>query len=140
MYVWLKALHIIFMVTWFAGLFYLPRLFMYHAMEENRSSFELFKAMEKRLFGIMTIGFMLTLIFGVGLLVMRWDYLSTTLWFPLKALLLIALIIYHFWCFKLMKQLRQGTNTHSSNWYRWFNEAPAIALIAIVILAILKPF
>jgi len=69
-----------------------------------------------------------------------WDYLSTTIWFPLKAILLVALIAYHFWCFKLMKQFRRDANSHSSTWYRWFNEAPAVALIVIVVLAILKPF
>ena len=78
MYLWLKAFHVIFMVTWFAGLFYLPRLFIYHAMDENKNSFELFKIMEKRLFGIMTIGAALTVIFGTALVMMNWNYLFST--------------------------------------------------------------
>ncbi|PID46910.1 MAG: TIGR00701 family protein [Proteobacteria bacterium] len=140
MYLWLKALHVIFMVTWFAGLFYLPRLYIYHAMDENKGSFELFKVMEKRLFGIMTIGATLTAIFGCAILFMNLDYYLTSAWFGVKALFIIALIGYHIWCYKIMLAFREARNQHSHTWYRWFNEAPAIALIIIVIMVIVRPF
>ena len=140
MYFWMKALHIIFMVTWFAGLFYLPRLYIYHAMEENKASFELFKVMERRLFGIMTIGAVLTFIFGISLLFTNVSAYMQMGWFHTKLLLLLGLVGYHFWCYRIMLQFRNGTNQRSHKWYRWFNEAPAIALIGIVILAVLKPF
>ncbi|QLQ32419.1 MAG: CopD family protein [Candidatus Thiothrix singaporensis] len=141
MYLWLKAFHIIFMVTWFAGLFYLPRLYVYHAMPENRSSFELFKVMERRLFAIMTIGAVLAAVFGLAMLAINWRYLlEVTHWFHLKLLLVAALVAYHYACYRLMAAFRNGTNTHGHKWYRWFNEAPSVLLIIVVILAVLKPF
>jgi len=140
MYLWLKALHVIFMVTWFAGLFYLPRLFIYHAMDENKQSFELFKVMEKRLFGIMTIGALLTVLFGTAVLVMNWSYFMSTIWFPVKFLFVLALFGYHYWCYRIMLEFRQERNQRSHVWYRWFNEAPALALIVIVIMVIVRPF
>jgi len=140
MYLWLKAIHVIFMVTWFAGLFYLPRLFIYHAMEENSASFDLFKVMEKRLFGIMTIGAAVTVFFGVGLLSMNWGYLITSGWFMLKLVFIAALFGYHYWCYRIMLEFREGRNQRSHVWYRWFNEAPALALIVIVIMVVVKPF
>jgi len=140
MYLWLKAFHVIFMVTWFAGLFYLPRLFIYHSMDENKSSFELFTLMEKRLFGIMTLGALLTIIFGVALVVMNWSYLFASTWFIVKFIFIIALLGYHYWCFKIMLRFREGRNQRTHTWYRWFNEAPAIALIVIVVMVIVRPF
>lgn len=140
MYLWLKAIHVIFMVTWFAGLFYLPRLFIYHAMDENNASFDLFKVMEKRLFGIMTIGAAVTVLFGVGLLSMNWGYLITSGWFMLKLVFIAALFGYHYWCYRIMLEFREGRNQRSHVWYRWFNEAPAVALIVIVIMVVVKPF
>jgi putative membrane protein len=140
MYLWLKAIHVIFMVTWFAGLFYLPRLFIYHAMDENNASFDLFKVMEKRLFGIMTIGAAVTVFFGVGLLSMNWGYLITSGWFMLKLVFIAALFGYHYWCYRIMLEFREGRNQRSHVWYRWFNEAPALALIVIVIMVVVKPF
>ena len=140
MYLWLKALHVIFMVTWFAGLFYLPRLFIYHAMDENRASFELFKIMEKRLFGIMTIGAALTVIFGTALVVMNWSYLFSSAWFLVKVLFIFALFAYHYYCYRFMIQFRSGLNRRSHVWFRWFNEAPALALIVMVVMVIVKPF
>jgi len=140
MYLWLKAIHVIFMVTWFAGLFYLPRLFIYHAMDENNASFDLFKVMEKRLFGIMTIGAAVTVFFGVGLLSMNWGYLITSGWFMLKLVFIAALFGYHYWCYRIMLEFREGRNQRSHVWYRWFNEAPAVALIVIVIMVVVKPF
>ena len=140
MYLWLKAIHVIFMVTWFAGLFYLPRLFIYHAMDENNASFDLFKVMEKRLFGIMTIGAAVTVFFGVGLLSMNWGYLISSGWFMLKLVFIAALFGYHYWCYRIMLEFREGRNQRSHVWYRWFNEAPALALIVIVIMVVVKPF
>jgi putative membrane protein len=140
MYLWIKAFHVIFMVTWFAGLFYLPRLFIYHAMEENKASFELFKVQEKRLFGIMTLGAMLTVIFAVALVMMNAAYLAQAGWFQVKLLFVLGLFGYHYWCFRIMATFRKGENKRSHTWYRWFNEVPAIALIGIVVLVIVKPF
>jgi len=139
-YLWMKALHVVFMVTWFAGLFYLPRLFVYHAMPDNRSSFALFKVMERRLFVMMTIGAALTLLFGVLMLVMGQMALFKAGWFHAKLLLLVFLFGYHYYCYRLMLTFRQDANTRSDKWYRLFNEVPSILLILIVILAIVKPF
>jgi putative membrane protein len=140
MYIWMKALHVIFMVTWFAGLFYLPRLYVYHAMPENKPSFELFKVMERRLFVMMTIGMVLTLLFGTIMLIQGGGILFQSGWFHAKLLFLALLFIYHYYCYTIMLQFRAGTNTRGHKWYRWFNEAPSLLLIVIVILAIVKPF
>ncbi|MGB0845430.1 MAG: CopD family protein [Thiolinea sp.] len=140
MYEWIKALHIIFMVTWFAGLFYLPRLFVYHAMPENRTSFELFKVMERRLFVMMTIGMALTLLFGVILLILGQGVLFSIAWFQIKLVFLLFLFGYHHACYKLMMKFRNETNTRDHKWYRLFNEAPSLLLILIVIFAVVKPF
>ncbi|MEN9423588.1 MAG: protoporphyrinogen oxidase HemJ [Pseudomonadota bacterium] len=141
MYLWIKAIHVIFMVTWFAGLFYLPRLYVYHAMPENSGSFALFKIMERRLFAIMTIGAAITLVFGLIMLALNWQYLLVaTHWFHAKLLLIVLLLGYHHACYKLMIKFRHDANTHDHRWYRWFNEAPSVLLIVVVILAIVKPF
>jgi len=140
MYEWIRAFHIIFMVTWFAGLFYLPRLYVYHAMPENKASFELFKIMERRLFGIMTIGAVLTAVFGIVMIILSEGSILTMGWFHAKALLLLALIAYHFMCWRIIQTFRAGTNIHSHKWYRYFNEIPGLLLILIVIFAVVKPF
>jgi putative membrane protein len=141
MYIWIKAIHIIFMVTWFAGLFYLPRLYVYHAMPENRGSFELFKVMERRLFVMMTLGATITAIFGFTLLAINWQYLLVaTHWFHLKLLLVTGLIAYHYACYRLMITFRNDANTRSDKWYRVFNEVPSLVLIVVIILAVVKPF
>ena len=135
---WLKAFHIVFVVTWFAGIFYLPRLFMYHAAATDALSIERFQQMEKRLFGIMTIGATLTLLFGISLLVVTPGFLQAG-WLHAKLTLVLVLIAYHAWCYRLMRDLRVGRK-RSSTWYRVFNEVPALLLIAIVILVVVKPF
>ena len=135
---WLKALHIVFVVTWFAGIFYLPRLFLYHAAATDALSIERFQTMEKRLFGIMTIGATLTLLFGVSLLVVTPGFLQAG-WLHAKLALVLVLIGYHAWCYRLMRDLRAGRK-RSSTWYRVFNEVPSLLLIAIVILVVVKPF
>ncbi|HKS53707.1 MAG TPA: protoporphyrinogen oxidase HemJ [Steroidobacteraceae bacterium] len=136
---WLKAFHVVFVVTWFAGIFYLPRLFIYHAAASDALGIERFQTMERRLFAIMTIGATLTLLFGLAMVAVTPDLLATG-WLRLKLALVAALIGYHIWCYRLMGDLRAGRNRHSPTWYRIFNEAPALLLIAIVILAVVKPF
>jgi protoporphyrinogen IX oxidase len=136
---WLKAFHVVFVVTWFAGLFYLPRLFIYHAAAADALGIERFQTMERRLFAIMTIGASLALLFGLAMITVAPALLATG-WLRLKLTLVIALIGYHVWCYRLMSDLRAGRNRHSPTWYRVFNEVPALLLIAIVILAVLKPF
>lgn len=136
---WLKAFHLIFMVTWFAGLFYLPRLFVYHAMAEDEIGIERFKIMERKLFwGIMTPGGLLTLLFGIWIVFIYPAYLSL-LWMQIKLVLIAILIAYHIWCGKLVLDFKHGKNTHSHVWYRWFNEFPVIILIAVILLAVLRP-
>jgi putative membrane protein len=135
---WLKAFHIVFVVTWFAGLFYLPRLFMYHATATDAVSIERFQSMEKRLFAIMTIGATLTLLFGISLLIVVPGFREAR-WLHAKLTLVLVLIGYHVWCYRLMRDLRAGRK-RSSTWYRVFNEMPALLLIAIVILVVVKPF
>lgn len=135
---WLKAFHIVFVVTWFAGLFYLPRLFVYHASATDALSIERFGAMERRLFAIMTIGALLAAAFGIAMLVRVPGYFGLG-WFHAKLALVVLLIAYHAWCYRLMQALGAGRNRHSQRWYRWFNEVPGVLLIAIVILAVVKP-
>ena len=135
---WVKALHIIFMVTWFAGLFYLPRLFVYHAMTEDRVSLERFSVMERKLFwGIMTPGGVLTIVCGLWLW-LAWGFSGG--WLHAKLALTALLVVYHVWCGKLMLELRAGRNRKSHVWFRWFNEAPTLVLFAVVILVVVKPF
>jgi putative membrane protein len=136
---WLKAFHIIFVVTWFAGLFYLPRLFVYHAVTTDAVSLERFQVMERKLFGIMTLGATLAVVFGASMIVSAPEYLQMG-WLHAKLFCVALLIGYHIWCKRLMTELRAGRARHSQRWYRWFNEAPALLLIAIVILAVVKPF
>ena len=137
---WLKAFHIIFMVTWFAGLFYLPRLFVYHAMCEDDVSNTRFKIMERKLFfGIMTPGALLTILFGTWMLLSAWDAYMVGFWMHIKLGLILLLLIYHLWCGMIVKSFKYDQNTKSHVWFRWFNEAPVLVLIAIVILAVVKP-
>jgi putative membrane protein len=138
---WLKALHIIFMVTWFAGLFYLPRLFVYHAECQDDAGNARFKIMERKLYAIMSVGAVATVIFGLWLL-FAYDLgiLTSTLWLPLKLVLVAGLITYHLFCLKLVREFRADQNRHGHVYYRWFNEVPALILIAVVILAVVRPF
>ena len=136
---WLKAFHIVFVVTWFAGIFYLPRLFIYHATATDALGIERFQTMERRLLAIMTIGAALALLFGLAMIAVAPALLATG-WLRVKLALVTALIGYHLWCYRLMSDLRAGRNRRSPTWYRVFNEVPALLLIAIVILAVVKPF
>jgi putative membrane protein len=139
---WYKALHLIFMVTWFSGLFYLPRLFVYHAMSDDKISIDRFKIMEKKLFyGIATPGGLLTIIFGVCLLVSNgMTSYSGQLWLSLKMILIAVLVLYHIYCFSLLQDFKYNRNKHTHIWYRWFNEVPVLILVGIVLLAVIKPF
>jgi protoporphyrinogen IX oxidase len=136
---WLKAFHVIAVITWFAGLFYLPRLYVYHADATDSISIERFKVMERRLFGIMTIGAIASVAFGLAMLVTAPVYLTLG-WLRIKLLLVLLVIAYHLSCYKLMRDFAENRNTRSSRWYRGFNEVPSLLLIAIVVLAVVKPF
>ena len=135
---WVKAFHIVFMVTWFAGLFYLPRLFVYHAQTDDTPGSERFKVMERKLYyGIMTPGAVLTLLSGL------WLWLGYGVrggWLHAKLALVAVLIAYHVYCGKLLLDFRHGRNRHGHVFYRWLNELPVIVLIAVVILVVVKPF
>ncbi|MHC8732559.1 protoporphyrinogen oxidase HemJ [Arenicellales bacterium IMCC56312] len=136
---WLKALHIIFMVTWFAGLFYLPRLFVYHAMTENESTRAQFRIMERKLYyGIMNPGGVLTVLFGIWLWI-GYGIGDQSLWLQLKIGLVIVLVGYHVWCGRLVKRFQKEANVHSHIFYRWFNEFPVLILVGAVLLVVLKP-
>ena len=139
---WYKALHLIFMVTWFSGLFYLPRLFVYHAMSDDEISIDRFKIMEKKLFyGIATPGGLLTIIFGFCLLVSNgMTSYSGQLWLSLKMILIAVLVLYHIYCFSLLQDFKYDRNKHTHIWYRWFNEVPVLILVGIILLAVIKPF
>lgn len=138
---WIKAWHIIFMVTWFAGLFYLPRLFVYHALSEDTSSRERFKIMEhKLLYAIMTPGAVMTLVMGLWLWLGYPDLYAHAKWIHVKVLLVSGLMIYHVYCWYFVGVFQRDQNTRSHVFYRWFNEIPVLFLIAIVILVVVKPF
>lgn len=136
---WIKAFHVVFMVTWFAGLFYLPRLFVYHAMADDAPSLARFKIMERKLFAIMTIGAVLTTALGAWLLILNPALLGLG-WMRAKLALVALLIAYHVYCWVLVREFAADRNRRGHVWYRYFNEAPAILLIGIVALAIVKPF
>lgn len=141
---WLKAFHIIFMVTWFSGLFYLPRLFVYHCGAHDATSQARFCTMERKLFLIMTIGavgtvfFGATLIFGIAGIPSRMELLAMP-WLRMKLLLGTALIAYHGWLWLLYRDFVNYRNRHRAKFFRWINEVPAVFLIAMVILAVVRP-
>jgi putative membrane protein len=135
---WLKAFHVVFVVTWFAGLFYLPRLFVYHVTASDPIGRARFVVMERRLFVMTSIGGALTVLFGILMVQSAPAYLAQG-WLHAKLTLVLLLIGYHLWCLPLMHALRDGRNRHSERWFRLFNEVPSVLLIAIVILAVVKP-
>ena len=135
---WLKALHVIAMVTWFAGLFYLPRLFVYHADAKDSIGAERFCIMERRLFALMSIGAGATLAFGIAMLVVNPSYLTLG-WLRAKLVLVALLIVYHLHCYKFTVDFARNRNARAARWYRGFNEVPTLLLIGIVILAVVKP-
>lgn len=138
---WIKAFHVIFMVTWFSGLFYLPRLFVYHADATDAISNARFKIMERKLyFGIATPGAVLTLLFGAWAFYPNFDAYLQMKWMLLKLALVFFLLIYHVYLGKIWYLFKHDRNPHSHVFYRWLNEVPVFFLIAIVILVIVKPF
>ena len=135
---WIKALHVVFMVTWFAGLFYLPRLFVYHELAADTPSLERFKIMERKLYyGIMMPGAVLTIAFGAWLWL---GYGYSGGWLHAKLALVALLIAYHVYCGVLMLDFKHARNRHGHVFYRWLNEVPVLILIVIVILTVVKPF
>ncbi|WP_176450337.1 protoporphyrinogen oxidase HemJ [Pseudomonas delhiensis] len=140
MYLWIKALHIVAVVCWFAGLFYLPRLFVYHAMSEDAASRERFQVMERKLYrGIMGPSMVLTILLGAWMLYLTPGWLSQG-WLHAKLTLVVLLIGYHHACGAMLKRFARGENRHSHVFFRWFNEVPVLFLLAIVILVVVKPF
>ena len=136
---WIKALHVSFMVTWFAGLFYLPRLFVYHTMAEDAAGRERFKIMERKLFfGITTPGALLTI--ALGLWLMLGYGVTPGGWLHAKLALVVILVAYHVLCGKYVADFKHDRNTHGHVFYRWFNEITTLLLLAIIILAVVKPF
>lgn len=138
---WVKAFHIIAMVCWFAGLFYLPRLFVYHSMSEDQTSLERFKIMERKLYrGIATPSMAITILLGFWLISYNPQWYAQAGWFHAKLALVVVLVVYHFYCGKILKAFARDENTRSHVFYRWFNEFPVLLLFAIVILVVVKPF
>lgn len=137
---WIKAFHIIAVVCWFAGLFYLPRLFVYHCESRDDISHDRFVVMARRLYnGIMTPSMILTVALGFWLLIEVWPAYGQQAWLHAKLALVALLVIYHFYCNRLRLQLAERRSTHSSRYFRVFNELPVLALVAIVILVVVKP-
>ena len=138
---WIKALHIIFMVTWFSGLFYLPRLFVYHAMTEDNAGIERFKTMEYKLFYFITTpGGVLTTLSGIWLLTYNPAFYLHQGWMHVKLTLILLLWIYHMYCGHLLKKFRHNKNRYSATFYRWFNEFPTLILVGTVICVVVKPY
>ncbi len=140
MYLWVQAFHIITIVTWFAALFYLPRLFVYHAMAEDEIGIERFKTMERKLYrGIMNPSAIAAIGFGIWLLVLVPEHLQQG-WMLTKIALVTLLVIYHLYCGQLLRTFADDRNERSHTWYRVFNELPVLVLVPVVILAVVKPF
>ncbi len=135
-----KALHLFFMVAWFAGIFYLPRLFVYHAISQGAECNAMLKTMERRLLYFVTPFALLTLVFG-GLLIHQYGmaWFKASHWLHAKLVLVALLYVYHGYCFKLLADFKHDRNTKSDRYYRIFNEAPVLLLLAIILLAVLKP-
>jgi putative membrane protein len=141
MFAWVEAFHVISVICWFAALFYLPRLFVYHAMAEDETGIERFKVMERKLYrGIATPSMVATLLFGGWLFALSPSYFLSAGWFHAKLALVFLLVLYHLACHVFLIRFRDDRNTRSHIYYRWFNEVPVIMLVGIVILVIVKPF
>jgi len=138
---WVKAFHIIFVITWFSGLFYLPRLFVYHAMSDDQISNDRFKIMERKLyFGITFPSAIIATLLGVWLLADQWRYFITEGWMHSKLGLVGILWIYHLYCWKFLVDFREDKNTKSHKFYRWYNEFPVLLLAGMVIMIVVRPF
>ena len=139
---WVKAIHIFGFISWMAGMFYLPRLFVYHSMADDEISIERFKLMERRLYrGIMMPSFFITTVFGLWMVQnYAWEDYSNLYWLKVKLVLVGLLIAYHFYCGYLVGVFAEDKNIRSDTFYRWFNEFPVPVLIGIIILTVVKPF
>jgi putative membrane protein len=137
---WLKALHLIAVVCWFAGIFYLPRLFVYHALATNQATRDHLKIMERKLYRFMTPFAALTIAFGLALILLNPGYYGKAGWLHAKLALVLALAVYHWYCGRLVRVFAADCNRRSHVFYRWFNELPVLVLIGAVILAVVKPF
>ncbi|MDF1693796.1 MAG: protoporphyrinogen oxidase HemJ [Zhongshania sp.] len=137
---WLKAFHIIAVICWFAGIFYLPRLFVYHAMSEDQATRNQLKIMERKLYRFVSPFAILTVVFGGLLISLQPSYYLHAGWLHVKLVFVAGLIAYHLYCGHLVKIFANDQNQRRHVFYRWFNEAPVFALFAIVLLAVLKPF
>tara|TARA_R110001583_G_scaffold69468_7_gene196974 strand:+ start:794 stop:1216 length:423 start_codon:yes stop_codon:yes gene_type:complete len=138
---WLKAFHIIAVITWFAALFYLPRLFVYHAMAEDQVSKDRFKIMERKLYrGIMTPSMIVVIALGTWMITLNSEYYLSQGWMHAKLALVTFLVGYHFMCGSLLRKFAQDINDKGHVFYRWFNEVPVLFLIAIIILVVVRPF
>ncbi len=138
---WVKAFHIIFMVCWFAGLFYLPRLFVYHAQTEDQAGRDRFIVMERKLFLFVTPFALITIALGIWMLIdYAWSAYASQGWLHAKLFLVTLLVLYHAWCWRLLQGFRRGQNRHGHRWYRVFNELPVLILFAVVLLTVVKPF
>lgn len=138
---WIKAFHIVAIVAWFAGLFYLPRLFVYHALCEDETGRERFKVMERKLYrGIMTPSAVVAAALGIWLILLNPSYYLQAGWLHTKLALVLLLLVYHGFCWHYLRRFRDDRNTKTHVFYRWFNEVPTLLLVAIVILAVVKPY
>jgi putative membrane protein len=137
---WLRALHIIFVVCWFAGLFYLPRIFVYYAASEHTETRAQLAVMSRRLYRFVTPFMVLTIVFGTGLISLNSDYYLSATWLWLKLAGVAFLVVYHFQCGRYVKAINDDRDDHSHVFYRFFNEVPVLFLFAIVFLVVLKPF
>lgn len=141
MFLAIKALHIIAMVCWFAGIFYLPRLFVYHAMSDDKTSQDRFAVMERKLYrGIMNPSMMATWVLGLSMVVMNWQVYKSQGWLHAKITLIILLTVYHVLCGRFRLKLVDNPQYKSHVYWRWFNEVPVLILITVVLLVVLKPF
>ena len=141
LFLWLKAFHIIAVITWMAGIFYLPRLFVYHADATDTVSSERFKVMERKLYrGIMNPSMMVTVALGIWMILLNPDFYMSQGWMHAKLTMAVLMIGYHIWCGRLLRRFRDDQNTHSHVFYRWFNEAPVFLLLGIVIMVVVRPF
>ena len=137
-FLWLKALHLFAVIAWFAGLFYLPRLFVYHAETEDQPGHERFCRMERRLFAvIMQPAAVVTLVTGIWLWL---GYFPDARWVWGKLLLVAGLLVFHFWCARQRRAFAEGRRLHEARAYRWFNEVPSVLLIGVLWLVVFKPF
>jgi protoporphyrinogen IX oxidase len=133
---WIKTLHIVFIVSWFAGLFYLPRIFVNLALESDPAATRRLLVMARKLFRFMNILAGPAIVFGLWL----WMYGFTGGWIHVKLTIALLLLGYHYACARMLKQFENGSNTRSHIWYRWFNEIPTVALVIAVVMAVIKPF